>query len=355
MLNRNSTYRIIAHVAGWLIFFIIPFLISPARDVASLLADGANVGGMLIRNVFWMGLFYLNLLYLTPIVLKKKGISLFVVVSVAAILMVTIINSRLHPMFAPAAGFPDEGMPPRMPFRRPPPLDFGGPFFSNFLVSLTVVTAGTTIVLWSDWLQARADEQTRSIEKLTSELAVLKLQISPHFLFNTLNNIRWLIRSRSEHAEEGVVKLSQLLRYILYRAQDDMVSLREEVDHLADYVELQRMRLSNLNAVSFSTSGDAGTKVIVPLLFIPIVENVFKHGDFTGTVPGRIELLIDKDRVTLRTSNAILQQTEPAAGSGIGLSNVRKRLALHYPDKHLIHVSSEHGIYSLELQIILIG
>ncbi len=308
-----------------------------------------------------MGLFYLNLLYLTPVLLKEKGIGIFLVSMVLGIIVVSMINSKIHHLFSQLLDPDFPRIPPRHQFGpgRPPTraLDFGppGPFFSNFLITVMIASVSTSAVLWSDWVKARADEQERAFQKVASELAVLKLQISPHFLFNTLNNIRWLVRSKSEQAETAIVKLSQLLRYILYHTQPETVSLEQEIEHLKDYVSLQQMRLANDQSLSFTYSGDPQGTMIVPLLFIPIIENVFKHGEFTDSFQNQIRLEVEDDRVLFKTVNLISQKGEEKneRESGIGLANVKKRLALHYPGKHILTFSKGNGIFKLELEISL--
>src|SRR6185369_13982184 len=148
-------------------------------------------------------------------------------------------------------------------------MSLSGPLFSSFLLTIMIASISTSIVLWNDWVKVQAEEQERAFQKLASELAVLKLQISPHFLFNTLNNIRWLVRSKSDQAEEAVMKLSQLLRYILYQTSQEKIELEKEIQHLKDYVSLQQMRLTEHQNIIFSYAADASNKTIVPLLFIP--------------------------------------------------------------------------------------
>jgi len=170
-----------------------------------------------------------------------------------------------------------------------------------------------------------------------------------------LNNIRWLVRSKSDQAEPAIVKLSQLLRYILYHTQPETVPLDKEVEHIKDYVSLQQMRLTNDQSLSFTYSGSLQGKKIVPLLFIPIIENVFKHGEFTDAFKSEIQLVVEDDRVLFKAINLISQNVEEKdeRESGIGLANVKKRLALHYPAKHILTFSKDNGIFKLKLEIIL--
>jgi LytS/YehU family sensor histidine kinase len=228
------------------------------------------------------------------------------------------------------------------------------PYFTSLLIATLVAAASTLLVLWDTWVQSKANEQERHLQKVAAELSVLKLQISPHFLFNTLNNIRWLVRSGSAHAEPAIVKLSQLLRYILYQASQEKVSLSKEVEHLQDYVALQKMRLPEGLTLDLSVQGDLNGLKIVPLLLIPLVENFFKHGDFTTSSTSKIELTVTGDKLTFLTVNKILRSQEKEPGeSGIGIGNVRKRLALHYPSLHELTCHEAGDEYYVKLNIIL--
>ncbi len=364
-MERTASFdnKVWLHVAGWALFFLIPFLLVPVHELSELWRERASLISMCLRNILWIGLFYANLLYLAPVILKARGVAQFLVLLALAVIIVSWINSRIGFFFFSRMAPPDfHRMPPppegmgRMPrpFRH---FEFGppGPYFSNFLISVIVASVSTSLALWTDWARARAAEQERAIQKLASELSVLKLQVSPHFLFNTLNNIRWLIRSRSEQAEAAVVKLSQLLRYILYHTQPETVPLSQELEHIEDYIALQKLRLPTPGSLSFRLDGDPAGKQIVPLLFIPLIENVFKYGDFATEGANSIAISITDDHVSLRTRNAISFQGDgkSATESGIGLSNVRKRLSLHYPGSHRLTIRESEGIYELELLITL--
>jgi LytS/YehU family sensor histidine kinase len=152
-----------------------------------------------------------------------------------------------------------------------------------------------------------------------------------------------------------VIKLSQLLRYILYQTDRDTVPLGKEVEHLKDYIELQQMRLENNRSVRFICEGETNGKLIVPLLFIPIVENFFKHGDFSTRVVNELQLQVRGSLLIFRTVNVVLRNPENKEqnDSGIGLGNVRRRLALHYPDKHMLRYSEQENIFTLEMEILL--
>lgn len=358
-VNRNKIWL---HVLGWLIFFTTPFFFSPGPIFGNLMHVDTIVSS-LFRNLVLMALFYGNLFYLTPVLLKNKGIVFFISLMFFLVVGVTFFNWWVHDFFTGSFEFPPNRMPPpdhdgfRPPRGPGPPgirFMFGGPFFSGFLLTVIIATMSTLIVTWEGWTKARETEQERTLQKVASELAVLKLQISPHFLFNTLNNIRWLVRSKSDQAEEAVMKLSQLLRYILYQTDHDRVPLGKEIDHLKDFISLQQMRLTQNESMSFVCEVDKPDQDIVPLLFIPLIENFFKYGDFNSAFKNQITLEAKDGRLVFQTENAIAEPTADVEGeSGIGLTNVKKRLALHYPGKSLLTFAKEGGLFKVRLEILL--
>lgn len=345
------------HLIGWAIFFIAPIVLSPGHGLTGFFAPNI-LWPTIARNLLLVALFYFNLFYLTPVILKRHGIWPFLLIIVGAIVVVSLVNGWIHVTYTEHFGRPEP--PADRPFgHEGPPRDrpmmmLAGPILSSFLITIMIASVSTSIVFWNEWNSAREAEQERALQKVASELAVLKLQVSPHFLFNTLNNIRWLVRSKSDRAEEAVVKLSQLLRYILYQTNDERVALEKEVDNLRDLVSLQKMRLVNEGLVEFTVSGDVEGKMITPLLFVPLVENFFKHGDFDSGVPATISINVTGNRLVFRTENAVrVGVTAHGPDSGIGITNVKKRLALHYPNKHLFRAEQKETKYELELELLL--
>lgn len=356
-MKRLSKFKILVHLLGWALFFIAPVLLSPGPAWFSLTFE--NVETMVVRNLTLMALFYFNLFYLTPTFLRKKDGILFFSILIILVFLVSFFNSGFHQYFNEGRDFgmqppPFPGdRPPDWPMGepRPPMMMFGGPTFSSLLITIIVVGLSSLLVVLDDWSKTQAEKQEQQLQKVAAELTALKLQISPHFLFNTLNNIRWLVRSKSENAEDAVVKLSHLLRYILYQTETDQVDLEKEIKHLTDFIELQKMRLANPNSFSLSIEGDLSEKSIVPLLLLPLVENFFKHGNFSDSTQNKIEIRVSENTLVFRSENNISHSDENQ--TGIGLNNVRRRLALHYPNRHLLKYSEKNSVYYQELEIIL--
>lgn len=351
--------KTVLHIFFWILFFFAPILLSPPGDFERAFFDRDNLISLILRNALLAALFYFNLIYLTPKVWQQKGIGLFLLIALGLVVFVSIANWQIHHFFSEPQGPPppwsnDHG--PRFHGENGHrPLMFASPLFSSVLISLIIVVFSSSLFLWQDWNATKERMREQELEKKNAELAALKLQISPHFLFNTLNNIRWLVRSGSPQAEDSVVQLSQLLRYILYETAAEKVPLEKEIEHLTGYIQLQTLRLTNPDTFTFHVTGEAFNKQIAPLLLLPIVENLFKHGDFSVGNKNCIKLTISEHGITLHSENKILKNETSMlrSDSGIGMANFIKRLKMHYPHKHIIRIEEENEIFSLNLEMII--
>ncbi|WP_192579010.1 sensor histidine kinase [Fibrisoma limi] len=216
-----------------------------------------------------------------------------------------------------------------------------------------VVLLSSLLVLFKERTRIKEEQQQAVLEKVQAELAMLKLQISPHFLFNTLNNISWLARKRSDKTESAVIQLSQLLRYIIYKPEHELVSLREEIQHLEHYIHLQQMRLAHNTTVQFTCQGPVSVQMIKPLLLIPFVENAFKHG-VHSYLPSRIEIgiSVEPDRLLFYTRNPIFTpESTNGQTDGIGVNNTRRRLNLSYPGLHTLRIDKDGQRFCVSLEI----
>jgi LytS/YehU family sensor histidine kinase len=204
--------------------------------------------------------------------------------------------------------------------------------------------------LWKEELQ-----QATETAKLNSELAFLKSQINPHFLFNTLNNLFSLAHSRSEKTAGAIMKLSELMRYMLEDTAGKKVELYRELEYIKNYLELQRLRLDDAVKVELIMEGDFHNKSIEPLLLIPFIENAFKHGvSYQENSFIHIELISNDYQLVLKMENSIpSQKMEKDEVSGIGLKNVKKRLEMLYPGAHRLHMIQNESKYIVHLTINL--
>ena len=188
----------------------------------------------------------------------------------------------------------------------------------------------------------------------SSELALLRSQINPHFLFNTLNNIYSLVYKKSDDAPEAVMKLSSIMRYTLYDSNTDQVLLEKEIEYLKSFIELQQLRLKTDNFVEFKITGKIEGVTIVPMLFISFVENAFKHGSKKVESPGITITLSVSDKKTIFEVMNYCKQNEISnkdVVGGIGLQNIKRRLDLLYKDKHSLEMKQEDEKFIVKLEI----
>jgi LytS/YehU family sensor histidine kinase len=193
-------------------------------------------------------------------------------------------------------------------------------------------------------------------EKLNAQLELLKAQLHPHFLFNTLNNLYSLVYEKSDRAPNVLIRLSSLLSYVLYDCKADKVLLPNEIAAIKDYVLLERERYGDRLDVSLDFSGDIEGKMIAPMLFQPFIENAFKHGtsEQLGKVWISIELSVKKDKLYFKIINSCdTNFTAAPQRHGVGIENVKKRLELLYQDKFKLANGLEDSVYIVSLTLEL--
>ena len=217
-----------------------------------------------------------------------------------------------------------------------------------FLILATVMKSSLS---WLDTNQRLVKEEN---ERLKAELALLHLQINPHFFFNTLNNLYGLSIENSPKTPEVILKLSELMRYILYDSSASHVTIEKEVDYIKNYIELQQLRITNVDIVQTYDVQDNNLQ-ISPHLLISLVENALKHGPDSGVSNPfiHIELKSDEDSLSFYIKNNFDTQAVPAKPTkrkgGIGLTNLKKHLEISYPKNHILTFNNENGIFEAKL------
>ena len=212
-----------------------------------------------------------------------------------------------------------------------------------------------SIVIWGivNWASLKRQLGAAMKEKKAAELSFLRQQVNPHFLFNTLNNIYSLVYHSSEKALPAILKLSELMRYMTKESSADKIELSKEIAYIKSFVELESLRVVGTASVELTIEGETDGVMIEPLLLIPFIENGFKHGVVSNAAhPFVITITVKRGELLLYTKNKINQHQKDTS-SGIGLENVRKRLALLYPDKHTLHVKQDGEYYICNLTIKL--
>ncbi len=204
-----------------------------------------------------------------------------------------------------------------------------------------------------DWFQKKNKILLLEKQNADSNLALLRTQINPHFLFNTLHNIDAMIMNNQEKASKSLIKLSDIMRYMLHESQSDMVPLSKELEHIKNYVSLEQLRIKNPGFLNFTITGDYKDVKIAPMLFLPFIENAFKHSVDSDIENGiTIEFVIDRNNITFICRN-IYDKTDTIRDEthGIGLDTVRKRLELIYSDKHKLVIGKNNTSFNVELKI----
>lgn len=205
-----------------------------------------------------------------------------------------------------------------------------------------------------EWFKSEKQREALKVANLNAELKFLKSQINPHFLFNSLNTIYSLAHRRSPETEHALVKLSTIMRYMIYQSNEDKVALEKELRYLQDYIDIQRLRMTRQVPVEFTVEGSATGLEIAPMLLIPFVENAFKHG-ISIKEPAFINIRIDisaEGVLHLVVRNRLFKQRVSEKG-GVGLTNVLKRLSLLYTDAHTITVREHGDEFIADLKIAL--
>lgn len=296
---------------------------------------------------------YVNLYILYPRFFARGRYALYVAASIALLFLCSVLNRYLmeqvlEPAFMADTTHPEDTFVWYM-------------LFKSMIWLLGPLLLFTLLVrILQQWYGQQQLQQAMEKDRLQSELNYLRAQVQPHFLFNTLNNLYSLTLRQSPAAPMVVLKLSELMSYMLYDAQAALTSLDKELQHIRNYVELEKLRYGQRLDVSFSVSGDTGNVSLAPLLLIPFVENAFKHGvsDETGQVWITIDIKVKEGWLQLKVENSIsdvlpADDNRLSAQQGIGLQNVKRRLHLLYSGAHELVLLKEAGRHTADLKINL--
>jgi len=234
------------------------------------------------------------------------------------------------------------------------PFEWKGKLIQNLDYTLLILLSSIGIVFIRELFKRQhIVDQLRS-DKLQLELEQLKSQVQPHFFFNTLNNLYSLSLQGSPKTSVTIANLSGIMRYVLYEAREEKVLLAKEIAFIHSYLDLERIRHTDEGIIQFGVQGNPNGILIEPLLFLPLIENCFKHS-LAHKIPGnqvQILMTIDEEEITFQTTNLItIRPADRAKEGGIGLFNVRKRLGLLYPGRHQLLVNEEGSQFLVTLSI----
>jgi two-component system, LytTR family, sensor kinase len=230
-------------------------------------------------------------------------------------------------------------------------ISFNSYYTGAIFTGVFFVFLSTAFKFSVDWFLNEKVRKNLESEKLIAELAFLRSQINPHFLFNSLNNIYSLAYQKSDKAPEAIMKLSEIMRYMLQESNEPRVKLSREIRYLENYIELQKLRFKGQAYIELKVQGEYVEQNIAPLILISFVENAFKHGVASDLKnPIEINIAIDQNELyfNIRNKKSVLNKDE---SSGIGLNNVRRRLDLLYFENYKLEIKEDHEFYYCELYL----
>lgn len=339
MTTQTRTFFL--HILGSLAFLSIPILSSPDFNTGHNLFSINPFLQNFSRTVLLLLFFYLNFYVLLPkLYFSNKKIYFFITIILCFAVIYSISNILFPFDFVPKTH--SENNPPMKPNQLFHLFESG---FFQFII----------VLFLSYLLKINKRFEVIKQEKQTAEISYLKVQINPHFLFNTLNSLYALTIIKSDEAPNAVLKLSNMMRYVVTESSQDYVPLSKEINYIKDYVSLQKLRMNDDVNFSFNFMGDENGKAIAPLILIPFIENAFKYGlnpDEDSEIV--IEIAVVDFSLTLITRNKmVVHEISEDLKTETGIDNTKKRLEFIYPNKHLLEISEHNNDYIVRLNINL--
>ena len=331
--------RVAFHTLFWLVFLLLLTLIEGTEQ--GFLFTLSNE----LINIFFYGLIvYFNLFYLIPNYLTKKRFLTYCALLILATILITPL--KVLAFYFKFSGYPHAQT------------ELLNNMNWYFLVTFFIAGSSTIYKIIADWARHLREKQELQTQTMQSELRFLKSQINPHFLFNTLNNLYALTLKKSDKAPEIVIKLSEMMRYMLYECNEKQVLLSKEVHYIRNYLDLERLRQGKNVEINFEVEGEIADQKIAPLMFIPFLENSFKHGLSNQISTGfvNIKLSVQERKVHFFIENS-KPDTPPKQDSrrsgGIGLVNIHRRLNLLYPNQYELEIEDSPRSYAVNLKLDL--
>lgn len=332
------------HISAWALLFSLPTLLSSSHNDnrPPVREEEQETLGMVIvwiMNFSWIAFFYLNALVLIPRLVNTKKYWIYVAALLISLLALLTENWLL---FRLRTG--------------PEQFNIGRHIIFNFFIYLFFWSSSTAYQMVKDKLESERIQAEKENENLKTELSLLRSQASPHFMFNVLNNMVALARKKSDLLEPSLIKLSALMRYMLYESDEEKVSLETEIEYLESYIDLQQQRFGNKVKIDKEFEQTDTACQLEPMLLIPFVENAFKHG--VGMIEDAvisIRLKVENNRLLFTVKNRfnrnIADQKDDT--SGIGLTNVKRRLNLLYGNRQQLNITEKDNWFIVSLQIQL--
>ncbi len=330
---------VILHISCWLLLFGLPILLRPENPDRPERGGSGSFGYLIAtKYLVWAVLFYFNAYFIIPRMIYQRKFGTYILSLLLVFAILFVVDSSLFYFFMGSRSFVLKNF-----------LSF------NLFPILFVLTASTAFRMVSDRINEGRIKSEKERENLKTELSLLRSQVSPHFMFNIMNNMVAMARKKSDLLEPSLIKLSSLLRYMLYET-DEKVPLQKEIEYLQSYIDLQKQRFGSNVVISTDMESIDGSYEIEPMLLIPFVENAIKHG--TGLIENaaiEVQLKTEKGILGFSVRNKFCEGSEEVKdkSSGIGLPNVQRRLDLLYHDKHSLLITKQNDWFIVSLQIVL--
>ena len=341
-IDKKHIPKILVHISLWFVLYwlLIYPSIEPTNTTSIVLP---------VKLIITTLLFYVNYFYLVPKLLLANHKFSYIIIS---LLLLTIVGFGIHFVVQPPLR-PDGFQGPIHPMQTQNDV-----LFSFRILLMPILNFGlpysfsTMLRLYAGWENNEDLRKSIEKEKIESELQFLKTQLNPHFLFNSLNTIYALSVKQSADTSDAIINLSEMMRYMLYEADNKLVPLCKEVEYIKSYVALQILRLSSSENVTLKISGDESGKYIPPLLFISFIENAFKYGtDYNGNTVVKINFSFYENTVKFQVINTIGNFKAESNSSGLGLENVKSRLHYLYPKSHELLINDDGETYKVDLTL----
>jgi len=369
IMNKSLKITVIEYLLFgviWIGIFSIPFF----NQWGFSSPDWEKLFSEWLRIFVFFLLFLANIGILIPKLLITKKYKAYILSAIALIAIIPLAGIFLDTLLFPAplkmppmnlgSGIPMElgsGMPAPIGFKPEQKTAYDSltlQIIANLIISFLIVGSSTTFKVIGQWLVA--DDRRKDLEKeqLRTELALLRHQVSPHFFMNTLNNIHSLIDLNQDDAKDAVIRLSTMMRYLLYDTSQGHTSLKKEIGFIESYISLMQLRFSKHVTVKLEVPDVIPDLMIPPMLFISLLENAFKHGvsyQNDSFVLFRIGVTGNKLHCTLKNSKHIQLNEQRTRYSGIGLSNIKKSLDLLYGKNYQYEISEDDNEYQVFLSV----
>jgi hypothetical protein len=366
-IKKFNLFEISIIILFWVLLFASPLLL------------GQSDGGINWMQVFkvWkehsilLTLFLLNRFFLLPFLFFRNKRTLYII-SAFCLISIAVVGMYLYnrtPALRnerkpPVNSISNDRLSERPDLHPPPPRndrprlsDSSSPepvpaYINLLILSVLVFGFDTGLKITSKWVHSEQQRMSLEKENVETQLAFLKHQVSPHFFMNTLNNIHSLIDIDAVEAKKSVIKLSNLMRHLLYESDHEMSPIKSEVDFIKSYVDLMKLRYSNEVRVTFKVPDQIPDKSIPPLLFISLLDNAFKHGiSYVSESFVEIELSIAPDKLRFNITNSKIKEASNRSAPGIGIENTRKRLDLLYKENYTLDITDRGNIFITNLTI----